>query len=141
MKTEENNSIGAQTWLFMEYARDGRVEKLFHDGRCMRWLRYLEGQGLLKLKDAGVGLGVAGLTSKGQSIMCAYPTQEAWVKHVAPIVAEAGDISLESISSHAPARVAFRQLGTVVKWAAIIVPLILGLLKLRSCITYTAGDN
>ncbi len=135
MKTEENDSIGAQTWLFMEYARDGRVEMLFQDARSVRWLRYLEGQGLLKLTVARGDLGVAGLTSKGQSIMSAYPTLEAWAKHVVPIIAEAGDITLEAISSRSHVRVALRWTGTALKWAAIIVPLILGALKLRSCIT------
>ena len=56
MKTKGKGQVGAQTWLFVEYAKAGRQEKLFHGAFCMPWLRYMEAQGIIGLTHTDVGL-------------------------------------------------------------------------------------
>lgn len=41
MKTDEKEQVAAQTWLFVEYAKACRREKVFQDEFSMRWLRYM----------------------------------------------------------------------------------------------------
>jgi len=141
MKTEEKERIAAQTWLFVEYAKAGRREMLFQDAFCMRWLRYMEAQGIIGLTDAGVGLGVAGLTAKGQSIVAAYPTEELWAKHVAPIIAETGEVTLEAISRRKPHKMAWGYFLDFLKWAAPLAGIITLFLKLRSCASGSGTEN
>lgn len=141
MKTAEKEQIAAQTWLFVEYAKAGRREKMFQDEFCMRWLRYMEAQGIIGLTDAGVGLGVAGLTAKGQSIVAAYPTEELWAKHVVPIIAETGEVTLEAISRRKLHRVIWGLFLVLLKWVALLTPVFLAALKLRSCTFGNGTEN
>ena len=141
MKTAEKEQIAAQTWLFVEYAKAGRREKMFQDEFCMRWLRYMEAQGIIGLTDAGVGLGVAGLTAKGQSIVAAYPTEELWAKHVVPIIAETGEVTLEAISQRKLHRVIWGRFLALLKWVALLTPVFLAALKLRSCTFENGTEN
>lgn len=141
MKTKEKKRISAQTWLFVEYARAGRREMLFQDAFSMRWLRYMEDQGILGLTDAGVGLGVAGLTAKGQGIVAAYPTEELWANHVVPIIAETGEVTLEAISRRKPHKVVWGYFLDFLKWAAPLAGIITLAFKLRSCTSGNGAEN
>ena len=141
MKTEEKEQIAAQTWLFVEYAKAGSQEKLFHDAFCMRWLRYMEAQGIIGLTHTDVGLGVACLTAKGESIVAAYPTKELWAKHVAPIIAVTGEVTLEAISRRKLHRVIWGRFLVLLKWVALLTPVFLAALKLRSCTFGNGTEN
>lgn len=141
MKTAEKEQVAAQTWLFVEYASVGRREMLFQDPFCMRWLRYMEAQGILRLTDAGVGLGVAGLTAKGESILTAYPTEQLWAKHVVPIIVETGEITLEAISGRKPHKVAWVYFLGFLKWAGPLAGIITLILKLRSCASGSGTES
>lgn len=141
MKTEEKEQIAAQTWLFVEYARAGRRDMLFQDEFSMRWLRYMEAQGIIELTDAGVGLGVAGLTAKGQGIVAAYPTEELWGKHVVPIIAATGEVTLVAIARGKPCKVAWGYFLDFLKWAGPLAGIITLALKLRSCAAGSSTEN
>ena len=133
MLNVEKNQIIAQTWVFIECALSGSREKLFMDEFSIRWLRYLEKQHILELHDEGVGLGILGLTAKGQAIVDLYSTEELWAKSVGPIIIETGDLNLTTISYRKPCNVIWRIFLTFIGWIAVLAPIYFGLMSLKSC--------
>jgi len=133
MLTVEKNQIIAQTWVFIEYALNGSREKLFMDEFSIRWLRYLEQQDILEINDEGVGLGILGLTAKGQAIVDLYSTEELWAKFVGPIIIETRDLNLTTISDRKICNIIWRKFLNILRWVAILAPVCFGLISLRSC--------
>ena len=97
MKSLTSEEVLELTWHFMEEAHAGRHGAVFINSAEQRWLTYLARQGLVEMSDAGVGLGIASLTAKGDRLLAEFNTLKLWRKHVGPFILRGEDIAYNAI--------------------------------------------
>jgi hypothetical protein len=116
MKSLTNDEVLELTWQFMEEAHAGRHGAVFMNPAEQRWLTYLARQGLVEVSDAGVGLGIAALTVKGDRLLAEFNTLKRWKSHVGPFILRGEDIAYTAIDGQRWYRVVWRFITKLWFW-------------------------